>query len=85
MRPRYAFDVEKASQAFTNRRVLTYVDTGVPDGVQVDSNGNIYASCGDGVQVGSTSAIRFTEPELLFFIRRCLPPPACFLARFSLV
>jgi gluconolactonase len=36
---------------FTNRRVLAWVDTGVPDGVQVDSNGNVYASCGDGVQV----------------------------------
>ena len=36
---------------FTNRRMFAWVDTGIPDGVQVDSNGNVYASCGDGVQV----------------------------------
>lgn len=27
------------------------MDTGVADGVQLDTNGNIYAGCGDGVQV----------------------------------
>ncbi|KAF8510917.1 D-lactonohydrolase-like protein [Gautieria morchelliformis] len=52
---RYAFDVDEKTQVFTNRRVLAWVDTGAPDGVQVDSNGNIYASCGDGVQVFNPS------------------------------
>ncbi|KAJ3555312.1 hypothetical protein NM688_g2648 [Phlebia brevispora] len=47
----YAFDVDPKSQAFLNRRVFAYVDTGVPDGVQLDSKGNLYASCGDGVHV----------------------------------
>ena len=50
-RVRYAFDVDEKTQVFTNRRMFAWVDTGVPDGVQVDSNGNVYASCGDGVQV----------------------------------
>ncbi|KAJ8689801.1 hypothetical protein PTI98_012662 [Pleurotus ostreatus] len=47
---RYAFDVDPISHAFKNRRVLAYVDAGVPDGIQVDTNGNIYSGTGDGVQ-----------------------------------
>ncbi|CAL1710465.1 unnamed protein product [Somion occarium] len=60
----YAFDVDPKTQAFLNRRVFAYVDTGVADGVQLDSNGNVYAGCGDGTQVWNP------EGELLgkFFI-----------------
>ncbi|KAJ7472319.1 D-lactonohydrolase-like protein [Mycena galericulata] len=47
----YAFDVDPKTQAFTNRRVFAYSDAGVPDGVQVDTDGNVYAGCGDGVHV----------------------------------
>ncbi|KIJ37637.1 hypothetical protein M422DRAFT_259727 [Sphaerobolus stellatus SS14] len=47
----YAFDVDPQTQQFRNRRVLAYIDTGVPDGLQVDSKGNVYASTADGVQV----------------------------------
>ncbi|EIN05441.1 calcium-dependent phosphotriesterase [Punctularia strigosozonata HHB-11173 SS5] len=47
----YQFDVDEKTGAFLNRRVFAYVDTGVADGVQVDSKGNVYAGCGDGVQV----------------------------------
>ncbi|KAJ7088639.1 D-lactonohydrolase-like protein [Mycena epipterygia] len=47
----YAFDVDPQTQVFTNRRVFAYSDAGVPDGVQVDSEGNVYAGCGDGVHV----------------------------------
>ncbi|KAE9402622.1 D-lactonohydrolase-like protein [Gymnopus androsaceus JB14] len=49
----YAFDVDPVSHAFKNRRVLAYVDAGIPDGIQVDSDGNIYSGCADGVQVWS--------------------------------
>ena len=48
---RYAFDVDPDSQTLLNRRVFAYVDTGIPDGIQIDKNGNVYAGCGDGVQV----------------------------------
>ena len=48
---RYAFDVDPDNQTFLNRRVFAYVDSGVPDGMQIDKNGNVYAGCGDGVQV----------------------------------
>ncbi|CCM05302.1 uncharacterized protein FIBRA_07516 [Fibroporia radiculosa] len=47
----YAFDVDPKSQAYTNRRVFAYIDSGVPDGVQVDAKGNVYSACGDGVHV----------------------------------
>ncbi|KAF9495488.1 calcium-dependent phosphotriesterase [Pleurotus eryngii] len=47
----YAFDIDPVTERFINRRVLAYIDAGVPDGLQVDTNGNIYAATGDGVQV----------------------------------
>ncbi|KAJ7220538.1 calcium-dependent phosphotriesterase [Mycena pura] len=47
----YAFDVDPVSLAFKNRRIFAYSDAGVPDGVQVDTEGNVYAGCGDGVHV----------------------------------
>ncbi|KAF8505201.1 D-lactonohydrolase-like protein [Hysterangium stoloniferum] len=53
----YAFDVDPVTETFLNRRVLAYMDTGIPDGVQVDSEGNVYASCGDGVQVYDPSGV----------------------------
>jgi gluconolactonase len=40
-----------------NRRIFAYVDTGIPDGVQLDSEGNVYTGCGDGTQVFSPSGI----------------------------
>ena len=49
----YAFDVDPHTQVFVNRRVFAYADTGVPDGVQVNTDGNVYSGCGDGVQVQS--------------------------------
>ncbi|KAF5381757.1 hypothetical protein D9615_005449 [Tricholomella constricta] len=47
----YAFDVDARTHVFKNRRVFAYVDTGIPDGLQVDLKGNVYSGCGDGVQV----------------------------------
>lgn len=48
---RYAFDVDPATHAFKNRRVFAYVDAGIPDGIQLDTNGNVYSGAGDGVHV----------------------------------
>ncbi|KAJ3477050.1 hypothetical protein NLI96_g10728 [Meripilus lineatus] len=47
----YAFDVDPQTQAFKNKRVFAYTDTGIPDGIQLDSEGNVYSGCGDGVHV----------------------------------
>ena len=50
---RYAFDVDPATQAFKNRRVFTYVDTGIADGINVDMNGNVYGATADGAHVSN--------------------------------
>ncbi|KAJ6485776.1 D-lactonohydrolase-like protein [Mycena sanguinolenta] len=47
----YAFDVAPDTQAFTNRRVFAFIDTDVPDGLALDTNGNLYVGCGDGTEV----------------------------------
>ncbi|EMD32372.1 hypothetical protein CERSUDRAFT_108815 [Gelatoporia subvermispora B] len=49
----YKYDVDPATQAFTNRRVFAYADAGIPDGIQLDIKGNVYSGCGDGVHVWS--------------------------------
>ncbi len=41
--PSYVFDVDPSSHAFMNRRVFAYLDTGLPDGLQVDTRGNVYS------------------------------------------
>lgn len=40
---------------FYDRRTFAYVTPGVPDGVHCDAAGNVYAGCGDGVQVFNPS------------------------------
>ena len=49
----YAYSViwEHDSPHLTNRRVFAYADTGAPDGVKCDVLGNVYAGCGDGVNI----------------------------------
>ncbi|EMD32368.1 hypothetical protein CERSUDRAFT_108812 [Gelatoporia subvermispora B] len=49
----YKYDVDPTTQAFTNRRVFAYTDAGIPDGIQLDSKGNVYSGCGDGTHVWS--------------------------------
>jgi gluconolactonase len=71
---RYAFDVDPDSQTFLNRRIFAYVDAGIPDGIQIDKNGNVYAGCGDGVQVGLSFPFPF-DPTFINF---------SFIAHFSL-
>ena len=63
----YAYDVDPDSQVFMNRRVFAYADTGIPDGVQVDTNGNVYSGCGDGVQVRSLPFFSFLQILKLIF------------------
>ncbi|KAI1394016.1 uncharacterized protein F4822DRAFT_386765 [Hypoxylon trugodes] len=49
----YAFDVAYRSGApfLINRRVFAYVKEGVPTSVLCDSSGNVFAACGDGVEI----------------------------------
>ncbi|PSR76981.1 gluconolactonase [Coniella lustricola] len=50
----YRFDV-KDDGTWDNRKIFAFVDSGVPDGVHSDAAGNIYAGCGDGVNVWNPS------------------------------
>jgi gluconolactonase len=50
---RYAFDVDPVTHAFKNRRIFAYADIGIPDGLIVDTRGNVYTGAGDGVHVSS--------------------------------
>jgi gluconolactonase len=47
----YGFDVDPDTHAFKNRRILAYVDTGIADGIQTDTEGNVFGACADGVHV----------------------------------
>lgn len=51
----YAFDVTSLhGQPFlTNRRLFAMPGVGIPDGIKVDKSGNVYAGCGDGINVWS--------------------------------
>ncbi|KAF5310688.1 hypothetical protein D9619_008111 [Psilocybe cf. subviscida] len=53
----YAYDVHPTTEVFLNRRVFAYADSGIPDGIQVDAKGNVYAGCGDGTNVWSPDGI----------------------------
>ena len=50
---RYAFDVRYChdSPFLTNRRVFAMTDSGIPDGIKCDTNGNVYSGYGDELQV----------------------------------
>ncbi|EKG10594.1 Six-bladed beta-propeller TolB-like protein [Macrophomina phaseolina MS6] len=49
----YAFDVQYRHGApfLANRRVFAMADTGIPDGIKCDAQGNVYSGCGDGLNV----------------------------------
>ncbi|KAJ7129234.1 calcium-dependent phosphotriesterase [Mycena epipterygia] len=47
----YKYDIEEGTLAFINRRTFAYADSGAADGVGVDTKGNVYGGCVDGVHV----------------------------------
>ncbi|KAG2744057.1 calcium-dependent phosphotriesterase [Suillus brevipes Sb2] len=47
----YKYDVDPQTQSFTNRRVFAYSESSAADGIQLDTMGNVYGGCGDGVHV----------------------------------
>ena len=54
---RYAFDVVQRSGGtfVANRRLFAMADTGIPDGIKCDLQGNVYSGCGDGLNVWNAS------------------------------
>ncbi|KAI1104053.1 calcium-dependent phosphotriesterase [Jackrogersella minutella] len=55
----YAFDVAQRSGSalLINRRVFAYVKEGVPTAVACDLHDNVFAACGDGVEVWSPAGL----------------------------
>ncbi|KAG6376793.1 hypothetical protein JVT61DRAFT_1817 [Boletus reticuloceps] len=69
----YQYDVDPVTQSFANRRVFAYSDSGIPDGIQLDTNKNVYSACGDGIHVWNSGGtligkffINSTTHELIF-------------------
>ncbi|KAG1813523.1 uncharacterized protein BJ212DRAFT_1300931 [Suillus subaureus] len=69
----YQFDIDPTTQSFTNRRVFAYIDSGAPDGIQLDTKGNVYSGCGDGINVWNGEGtligkfyLNSTTAELIF-------------------
>jgi gluconolactonase len=53
--------------------VFAYADSGAPDGIQLDTQGNVYSGCGDGINVWNSQGtligkfyLNSTTPELMF-------------------
>ncbi|KAF2091019.1 calcium-dependent phosphotriesterase [Saccharata proteae CBS 121410] len=53
----YAYDVDAKFGTLGARRVFAYVDNGFPDGIHTDTDGNVWAGCGDGVHVWSPEGV----------------------------
>ncbi|EAW19974.1 SMP-30/gluconolactonase/LRE family protein [Aspergillus fischeri NRRL 181] len=57
----YAFDIVypggRAEPQLVNRRVFAYAPGKVPDGIKCDTRGNVYAGCGDGIEVWNPSGV----------------------------
>ena len=77
----YAFDVlERSGSPFlSNRRVFVYVAAGVPASVHCDRAGNVYAACGDGVEVWSPGGVAL---GLIEVPGSWSPGSCCFLSSF---
>ncbi|KAH9888137.1 calcium-dependent phosphotriesterase [Xylariomycetidae sp. FL2044] len=55
----YAFDIihRHGSPFLTNKRVFAYAAVGVPREIVCDGSGNVYAACGDGVEIWSPGGV----------------------------
>lgn len=47
----YAYDVSRDGKTLSNKRLFADISPGIPDGIRVDTNGNLYVSSYSGVQV----------------------------------
>ncbi|KAF2661512.1 calcium-dependent phosphotriesterase [Lophiostoma macrostomum CBS 122681] len=55
----YAFDVEDKQNTkwLTNRHIFAMPDKGVPNAVKCDAAGNVYAACGDGLNIWNSAGV----------------------------
>lgn len=47
----YRYDITPDGKRLQNKQLFAYSDIGLPDGIHCDTEGNVYAGCGDGVHV----------------------------------
>lgn len=47
----YAFEISEDHKRLRGRRTFAYADNGFPDGIHTDTEGNLWAGCGDGVHI----------------------------------
>ncbi|KAJ3517416.1 hypothetical protein NMY22_g13973 [Coprinellus aureogranulatus] len=59
----YAFDVDPTTHSFTNRRIFAYADTGIPDGIQVDAQGNVYSGDSKAVAIAISVSDSYSSPS----------------------
>jgi gluconolactonase len=53
--------------------VFAYIDSGWPDGIQLDTKGNVYSGCGEGIHVWNPEGtligkfyVNSTSPQMMF-------------------
>ncbi|KAG6587075.1 SMP-30/Gluconolaconase/LRE-like region [Phytophthora cinnamomi] len=52
----YAYDVIN-NKRLGSKRMFAVADSGIPDGVHTDTDGNVWAGCGDGVHVWNSDGV----------------------------
>ncbi|ETI46832.1 hypothetical protein F443_08839 [Phytophthora nicotianae P1569] len=52
----YAYDIVD-NKRIANKRLFAFADSGIPDGVHTDTDGNVWAGCGDGVHIWNPEGI----------------------------
>jgi gluconolactonase len=53
----YAYDVTEDGKRLKNRRTFAYADSGFPDGIHTDTEGNVWAGCGDGIHIWNPAGV----------------------------
>ncbi|KAE8882515.1 hypothetical protein PF005_g29424 [Phytophthora fragariae] len=52
----YAYDIID-NKSLGSKRMFAFADSGIPDGVHTDTDGNVWAGCGDGVHVWNPEGV----------------------------
>ncbi|GAA5913094.1 hypothetical protein JCM5296_002067 [Sporobolomyces johnsonii] len=55
VRPRHGADLTAHGPTLHNRRVFAFCDSGIPDGIKTDQEGNVYSGTGEGISVWNSS------------------------------
>ncbi|GAB1739829.1 hypothetical protein NU219Hw_g4764t1 [Hortaea werneckii] len=53
----YRYRVSADGKRLRDRQLFAYSDIGLPDGLHTDTEGNVYAGCGDGVHVWNPAGV----------------------------